>query len=312
MTQIPNIASRWKFLCAGGLLLLIATTNAFSQTVVLMVNGDPITALDIEQRGKLNALSSNKTPPRQEIIDELVNEKLKIKEGKRWGLEITDADVDAAFASMGSKMKLANGDQFAQFLATKGIYPGTLKSRIRAEIVWQQLVRGRYQSSLQVGEKDILTALENKQSDQQEGVSFDYTMRPILFLLPPGSAEAAIEGRRREADALRARFKSCEEGLPFARALQAVAVRDQITRNSSDIPPELRKVLDGVPVGSLTAPEVTKLGVEMFAICGKKESHADNAPGKRQAREAVFNERFEQQSKRYLQELRKGAWIERR
>ena len=46
-----------------------------------------------------------------------------------------------------------------------------------------------------------------------------------------------------------------------------------------------------MPVGQLTAPEVTKLGVEMFAVCAKHASKADNAAGKRQAREALFNEK---------------------
>jgi peptidyl-prolyl cis-trans isomerase SurA len=81
-------------------------------------------------------------------------------------------------------------------------------------------------------------------------------------------------------------------------------------RNSSDVPAELRKGLDSVPVGQLTAPDITKLGVELFAICSKTESKADNSPGKRQAREAAFAEKFEQQSKRYLDDLRHAALIE--
>jgi peptidyl-prolyl cis-trans isomerase SurA len=141
---------------------------------------------------------------------------------------------------------------------------------------------------------------------------YDYTMRPILFLVPAGSAETFIEGRKREAEALRGRFQGCEEGITFARALKDVAVREQVIRSSADIPAELRKVLEGIEVGRLTPPEVTKFGVEMFAICAKKESAADNTPGKRQARESVFAERFEQKSKQYLQEIRRGSMIEYR
>ena len=53
---------------------------------------------------------------------------------------------------------------------------------------------------------------------------------------------------------------------------------------SADIPAELRKILEGVEVGRLTAPEVTKMGVEMFAMCAKKDSSAENTPGRRQER----------------------------
>ena len=47
-------------------------------------------------------------------------------------------------------------DQLTQMLAKSGVNASTLKSRIRADIAWQQLVRGRYQASLQIGEKDLL------------------------------------------------------------------------------------------------------------------------------------------------------------
>jgi peptidyl-prolyl cis-trans isomerase SurA len=88
-------------------------------------------------------------------------------------------------------------------------------------------------------------------------------------------------------------------------------VRDQVIRSSGDLNPELQKVLDAVPVGQLTAPEVTRHGVEMWAICGKQDSKAD-APIKKQTREALATERFEQQSKAYLQRLRREALIERK
>ena len=188
-----------------------------------------------------------------------------------------------------------------------GIHANTLKAKIQADIAWQQLVRGRFQSSLQVGEKDILTALEGKSG---EAAGYDYTLRPILFIVPPGSSETFIDGRRREAEALRGRFQNCEEGIPFARALKDVAVREQVIRSSADLPAELRKVLESIEVGRLTTPEVTKFGVEVFAVCARKESAADNTPGKRRARETLIAERFEQRSKRYLQEIRRGAMLE--
>jgi hypothetical protein len=111
-----------------------------------------------------------------------------------------------------------------------------------------------------------------KDTKPDDTVGYDYTMRPLLFLIPAGSPDTFVDGRKREAEALRGRFQGCEEGITFARALKDVAVRDQVIRSSADIPAELRKVLEGIEVGRLTPPEVTKLGVQMFAICAKKAS----------------------------------------
>jgi peptidyl-prolyl cis-trans isomerase SurA len=297
---------------AALMIIAAAMSGAQAQNVAAFVNGEPITALDIDQRSKLMEVSSptHKAPPRQEVLDELINEKLQIREGRRWGIEPSDSDIDEAFTSTGQRMMHQNAEQFAQTLTKMGVTPMTFRGRLRAQLVWQSLVRGRYQSTLEIYEKDILQEMINKKTDGEPAASYDYTLRPILFIVPPGSPATAFEDRKREAEGLRNRFRSCDDGLPFARALNDVAVRDQIVRSSTDVPPALRQGLDSVPVGQLTAPEVTKLGVEMFAVCAKDASKSDNSAGKKQARETLFNEKFEQVSKRYLQDLRRSALIE--
>jgi peptidyl-prolyl cis-trans isomerase SurA len=251
----------------------------------------------------------HKAPPRQKVVDELIDEKLKVQVGKRYQLEIPDKDVDTAYGEMAKRMRM-NSDQLTKVLAQQSVGPETLKSRIRADIVWTQIVRGKFQQSLQVREKDVLEAMESKKGSEGAAVmNYEYHLLPILFVVPRGSATAVVEGRTREAEALRSRFQNCEEGTPFAKAIRDVAVRNQITKTSADLPPALREILDKTPVGKLTAPEVTQNGVEVFALCSKKETTADTT-GKRQAREEIFSKAFQSKASRYLAELRKAAMIE--
>ena len=104
--------------------------------------------------------------------------------------------------------------------------------------------------------------MEEKKIEDKDAAVYDYVMRPILLLVPPGSAQPVYEARVKEAEALRGRFRSCGEGLGYARSLRDVAVRDQITRSSSDLPAEIRKVLGAIPVGQLSAPEVLDVSHE--------------------------------------------------
>ena len=67
-----------------------------------MVNGEPITNYDIEQRSKLIFLTTRKPPARQDVINELIDEKVKIKEGKKFGVDPTSSDVDQSYAADGS------------------------------------------------------------------------------------------------------------------------------------------------------------------------------------------------------------------
>jgi peptidyl-prolyl cis-trans isomerase SurA len=310
MPDIPALPATYRNLVAAAILLVSTSTGVLGQNVIVMVNGEPITALDIEQRSKFIQLTTQKTLPRPEVIDELIDEKLKVKEGKRWGIDVAESEVETNYASMAGRMRFSAA-QLTENLAKSGINANTLKSRIRADLTWQSLVRGRYQSSLQLTDKEVLAAMEERKIEEKDVAVYDYVMRPILLLVPPGSAQAVYEGRVKEAEGLRGRFRGCGEGLGLARSLRDVAIRDQVTRSSSDLPAEIRKMLEGIPIGQLSAPEVTRLGVEMYAICNRHDSKADT-PAKKQARDAVFAARFEQQSKQYLQRLRREALIERR
>jgi peptidyl-prolyl cis-trans isomerase SurA len=301
---------------------------AGGQQVTVVVNGDPITSYDIEQRSRFLELSSHKQPPRQEVVDELINDKLKIQIAKRYKLDITDNDVNAAFANMGKRMRLS-AEQLTQVLAQNKVDATTLKARIHAEIAWTQIVRGKFASTLQVSDKDIRDAMasqagkDNKDSENKDVIQgsvekkddtaetkgVEFTMRPILFIVPRGTSGSGVEERKREAEGLRTRFQDCNTGLSLARSLRYVAVRDQIVKSSVDLVPALRQILDSTPVGHLTPPEVMDQGVQVFAICSKKEISGDT-PEQRQVRERLFAQRFDEQSKRYLAELRHTAMIE--
>ena len=122
-------------------------------------------------------------------------------------------------------------------------------------------------------------------------VGYDYTLRPILFVVPRGSPPAAFEARAKEAEALRARFQSCEEGIALARGMRYVAVRPQVVKGSAELPTALRDMLAKTELGRLTAPETTPQGVEVYALCGKRQS--ENAPAKKEVRDEMYNETFE-------------------
>ena len=155
--------------CAVAFALLAAGVSPLqAQSVACMVNGEPITNFDIEQRTKLNFLTTRKQMPRQEVIDELINEKVKIKEAKKFGVDPSSSDIDQAYATMGSRMRLS-ADQLTKSLESQGVRPETLKARLKADMVWSSLVRGRYKESLQVGEKDVAAAAKEGGEDKPGG-----------------------------------------------------------------------------------------------------------------------------------------------
>jgi peptidyl-prolyl cis-trans isomerase SurA len=290
---------------AGTIAAKAATTGG--EGVAVLVNGDPITNYDIEQRGKLMELATHKAPPRKDVIDELIGEKLKIQLLRRFNIDNVDRDVDNALTNMARRMRQSTG-QFTDNLSKQGVKIETLKSRIKADLVWNQVIRGRYQSSFQFSDKDINTRLETKKPADAEVSGYDYTLRPILFVVPPGSPPAAFEARVKEAEALRARFDSCDQGIVQARAVRYVAVRQSVTKASADLAAPLREVLDKTEMGHLTPPETTQQGVEVYALCGKRKS--EEGPAKKEIRDELYQETFQDLGKKMMKEMRDQAMIE--
>jgi peptidyl-prolyl cis-trans isomerase SurA len=283
---------------------------ARAQTIAVMVNGEPITSMDIEQRSKLHFMTTRKQPNRQDVINELIDEKVKIKEAKRYGVDPTSSDIDQSFASMAQRMRLSP-DQLTQVLEKQGVRAETLRSRIKADMVWGSLVRGRYKESLQVGEKDVAAAVREKGDEKLEIEASEYKMQPVVLIVPRGSPPEAYEQRKKEADALRERVTSCAEANNYFKSMQNAAIRDIVTRTSADLPDVLRDMLEKTPVGRLTPPERTKQGIEMVALCARNKTTVDT-PKKKEIRDKMFLEKYEAKSKSYLQDLRKSAMIEYR
>jgi peptidyl-prolyl cis-trans isomerase SurA len=315
MTTIELLSRRlwsnvWS-LAAGGAVALVVLVGGVSplpaQSIACMVNGEPITSLDIEQRTKLNFLTTRKQMPRQEVLDELTNEKVKLKEAKRFGIDPTASDVDGAYSGMSQRMRLSP-EQLTKSLESQGIRPETLKSRLKAEMVWGSLVRGRFKESLQVGEKDVAAAAEQS-GEATQTEAFEYKLQPIVLIVPRGSAQAAIDQRRKEAESLRERVQTCEQANSYFKSMQNAAIRETVTKTSADIPGPLRELLDKTPIGRLTPPEITKQGVEMVALCDRKPTKIDT-PKKREIREKMFAQKYEAKQKAYLGDLRKAAMIE--
>ena len=292
----------------AGAIVAVALTCPAAAQVVVIANGSPITEYDIQQRIKLDASAQHKTATRQQIIDDLIDDRLKISKAKVYGLEVDDGEVNRAFEGMATRQHITL-QQFNQVLERAGISPNTVKARIRAELTWQQLVRGKFGSSLQVGDSEIANAVKDRNESESSAVGYIYTLYPVTIVVPRDSSEATISAKRGIADNLRVRFVSCNEGLAMARALRDVAVREPITRSSADLTPQLREILGSIEVGHLTAPEVTAQGLQMFAVCNKKETAAES-PLKREVREQLFTKRFESESKKFLEEIRKSAMIE--
>src|SRR6516162_7890451 len=162
------------FTAALFMLAMITTISlpARAQQIVVLVNGSPITDLDIAHREKFLEMSNHKKPSRQEAIDNLVDETLELKEAARYSLEPTDADVQAAYDNVAQNMGV-DAQKLTQILTNGGASADTLKHRLKAQIAWTTLVRGRFKVSLEIADKEVEAELQLHQPQDNALVGYE-------------------------------------------------------------------------------------------------------------------------------------------
>ena len=291
-------------LAVAAIALLPATAGA-QVTIKALVNDEPITSFDVGQRKRLLALSGESATDKK-ALDELIDERLQLQEAARRNVAISDAEVEGAYNSIAQRSKISAA-QLSQALRSRGIDPSTLKDRIRASVAWRQVVQMRFRATIQVREQDIVAELQKK-GDETKVKTTEFT---LIFVFPDNASNGIKEQRRREAEALRSRFTSCANSLEIVKGLRDVAVRDLGKRNGSELTPELAKSLEETAIGHLTKPQVEAGGVNLIAVCDKREIVSE-AAAQDEVKSEMLTEQGEILARRYIRDLRQDAVIEYR
>jgi peptidyl-prolyl cis-trans isomerase SurA len=136
-------------------------SSAQSLGIAAIVNDDVISVFDLKSRLSLLIVNSNlensaenrKRLSRQ-VLNQLVDEKLKMQEAKRLGINIPRGAVENAYRNMERRNKLPAGG-LDKFLASKGIHKLTLLEQIEAGITWSRAVNRSLSQNIQIGDEEI-------------------------------------------------------------------------------------------------------------------------------------------------------------
>lgn len=146
--------------------------------IVAIVNGDIITAEDLENRLHLalfsiggNADNEQKHKIKKEVLKEMIQEKLKKQCTKKFSPKngwISDKDVKDALADIAKRNHLSTSD-FLKLLKSKNIKRSDLEEQIFVNLSWIEYIRARYGKSVNVSEFELSrTVSEIKEKLTQE------------------------------------------------------------------------------------------------------------------------------------------------
>ena len=299
---------------AATIAFLASTAGVVAQSAIkVVVNGEAITSNEISTRARFLRLVDRSTTGasvERAAMEELVEERLKLQEAKRVGMDVSPGQVEAAFAGIAGRLKVTPA-QLAQGLGQQGISVDTLKSRLKTQIVWQQLVVGRFSKQINISDSQIVDALGKKDPAKATsaggGTSAEYTLQQVVLIVPAKGGD--VGGRTKEAEALRARVDGCDSLVETVKPMKEALVKNLGKRTAEELPEGFRDELAKMPVGKLSKPSRSALGVEMLIICAKRDVTGDFSI-RSKVEQDLRNQEGEVFARRYINDLRRIAVIE--
>lgn len=307
-----------KHLFSAGLALLVAATSlsmtayappAQASEIKYIVNDVPVTSYDIQRRAAFLKLQKRKGNAGEEMIEQT----LRQAEMKRLNIRISDKQVDDAYARFAGSNKLKPA-QMDQILAQAGVTSSHFKEYIRTQMGWNQALSARFRAEGGGGGGGTSEQDAVRRMLQQGGAkpsATEYMLQQVIFVVP-AAERGSIGKRKREADAMRGRFNGCEQTREFARGLLDVTVRDLGRVLAPQLPPEWADQIKKLRAGGATPVRETDRGVEFIGVCSAREVSDDKVAQMVFQAEGLGkdgNEKADELSKKYIEELRAKARI---
>jgi peptidyl-prolyl cis-trans isomerase SurA len=301
-----NLRCALLALALYGLATGFDVAPARAQALVATVNDDPITSYDIEQRLKL--LKVLKRPALKDVaLEAIIADRLRLRELKKYKLEPGTNERNGAIAKIAGEMKILP-QALVSALQSSGIPEKDWSEFFKAEAGWTILTRG-LNKGLEVSEREVRAEIEKRGGKAAN--SIEYLLRPIVFILPISATPDQWQARSREAEAFRTRFTDCTSGLQLARSLPEVAIKEQFSRAANGLPDDARQLFERTGVGHLTPASRGATGIEMLAICARRDMRDDASAGE-DIRNELLAKKIDALAEKSYSEIRVRAVIVKR
>jgi peptidyl-prolyl cis-trans isomerase SurA len=301
---IPSLVVAATITCA-----LAGLAIAQEVSIKVLVNDDPISDYDIAQRERFLAITTQTQPSpelKKKATDSIIDEHLQIQAGRTLGITPDEEDVTKILSDMASKNNLDVAG-LTTALGKAGVNVKTLKDRIRAQIVWQGVVRRKFRHQVNVGDVDVDRALQ----ESGEAGGTPAQIRQIRFALPSGADQRTVAAKIAAAEGMRARFSSCASVPDLAKGVSGATVKTLQGAQATSLPQPARLLVQHAKAGQMTPPTLSRSAVELYAVCGKG-SASSTTQVREQTQRKLLNEEMMIHAERLLRDLRQDAFIEYR
>lgn len=256
--------------------------------IVATVNDQIITGFDLRQR-MLSVIAMSQVQPteenlpaiQQQALQSLIEERLQAQEIANFEtLVITDEEIDREIAAMAQEAG-TTPENYMAFLQQGGIRPDAMRSQLRTEIGWRELVGGRFNTRARVTRAQVEQTLRQL---NEAAAKPQYLVGEIyLEANRVGGQQAAMSG----AEQL---VQQMIQGAPFQAVARQFSAAPSAARGGDagwivqgTVQPALQAALDVLAVGQLSRPIPVEGGVYIIYMRDKRSGAATSLVSLKQA-----------------------------
>jgi peptidyl-prolyl cis-trans isomerase SurA len=287
--------------------MVAGVAPAQASEIKYVVNNAAITSYDIQKRAAFLKLQRKPGASPKMAADDMIEQTLKSQEMERRKINVSKASVDASFARFAASNKMTP-KQLSGILDQSGVTASHFKEFIRVQMGWGQLVTARYRAEGGgMSEQDVVQRM--LQQGGAKPTATEYLLQQVIFVVP-AAEKGKLGQRKREAEAMRERFQSCETTRQFAKGLVDVTVLDRGRMLAPQLPNDWADLIKATSPGSATKLRETERGVEFIGVCSTREVSDDRVAQLVFQNEGTDNDKKgDELNKKYVDELRSKARI---
>lgn len=289
--------------------------------IVAIVNDDVITKSEFEQSMgivKVQIAQQNIAAPEEkalhkQVLDQLINKRLQMQVAEQAGINVTDADLDGAIASIAKQNNMTT-DSLYERLTQEGMSVKDYRHEIREQMTLQKLQQQEVVSRVTVSPDEITNFMRSRL--WQDNSAKEYRIEDILIPLSDTPSSDEIAEARKKATAVVARLN---QGQNFKEVAQAESSGKNALQGGDlgwlslpEIPSAFAELVSRMQTQEVSAPIQTPNGFHIIRLAGSRSSGAQQTPpSRKQIEDLLLQRKFDEAVQNWVSKLRSQAFIVR-
>lgn len=247
------------------LALILSAGAAIAQTAfapAIIVNDDPITYYDIQQRAKILEIGGAPVGPETNAVaaEQLIDDRLRLQAGRRLQITASGDEIAEAATELASRQGLDRAGLVERVVRFGGSEEALI-DLLRSQVIWRKVVAARFGSRAAPSEAELDQELALAAADKTRS----FNLSEIIIVGDAGEAEVQRK--------LEAALSALDSGQSFEDVARRFSESPSATEGGAigwvpenSIPANITAALTDIQPGTITAPLPVPGAVTLFRL----------------------------------------------